>query len=123
MSESPVQFEGTAERKKWNMDYLGIAYAVIVVSGGAFGYAKSKSVPSLAAGLLFGTAIAYGAYQVSRNHYHTPSLIASSSLGALMGYKFASSGKIMPAGLLTGISVAMTVRYGIMAMMNKPMKN
>ncbi|XP_073986648.1 transmembrane protein 14C [Rhodnius prolixus] len=98
------------------IDHYGIMYAVLVGSGGAYGYMKSGSVPSLAAGLIFGTLLGVGAFQVSRNaDNYQLSLGTSALLGGLMGYRYYNSGKIMPAGLLAGISVAMAVRYGSMA--------
>lgn len=62
------------------------------------------SVPSLAAGLIFGTLLGVGAFQVSRNaDNYQLSLGTSALLGGLMGYRYYNSGKIMPAGLLAGI--------------------
>ncbi|XP_038247510.1 transmembrane protein 14C-like [Dermochelys coriacea] len=37
------------------LDWIGFGYAALVTSGGIIGYAKAGSVPSLAAGLLFGS--------------------------------------------------------------------
>lgn len=98
------------------VDHYGIMYAVLVGSGGAYGYMKTGSVPSLAAGLIFGTLLCVGAYQVSRNaENYQLSLGTSALLGGVMGYRYYNTGKIMPAGLLAGISIAMTLRYGAMA--------
>ncbi|KAK9511268.1 hypothetical protein O3M35_005855 [Rhynocoris fuscipes] len=100
------------------VDHYGIIYAVLVGSGGAYGYLKSGSVPSLAAGLIFGTLIGVGAYQVSRNvENYQLSLGTSALLGTIMGYRYYNTGKIMPAGLLAGISIAMTLRYGVLAVL------
>ncbi|KAF4802699.1 p21-activated protein kinase-interacting protein 1-like protein [Turdus rufiventris] len=49
------------------VDWVGFGYAALVASGGIIGYAKAGSVPSLAAGLLFGSLAGLGAYQVSQN--------------------------------------------------------
>lgn len=74
------------------------------------------SVPSLGAGLVFGTFLAYGAFQVSRDpsNYSTQ-LVTSSILAGAMGYRFYNSGKIMPAGLVCAISVAMIMRIAFNA--------
>ena len=45
-------------------DYLGYAFGALVAAGGAMGYVKKRSVPSLVAGLTFGGLAAAGAYHV-----------------------------------------------------------
>lgn len=62
------------------------------------------SIPSLGAGLLFGSLLGFGAYQLSSNpsnYYLT--LGTSTVLGGIMGMRFLNSGKIMPAGLIAGL--------------------
>lgn len=74
------------------------------------------SLPSLAAGLLFGGALLYGAVEASRDPAnYTTQLAATSILTGVMGYRFYSSGKIMPAGVVTLLSVAMLMRIGARA--------
>lgn len=41
-------------------DYVSYIYALTILAGGAMGYAKSGSLPSLGAGVLFGGAAAFG---------------------------------------------------------------
>lgn len=43
-------------------DVYSATYALLVAAGGVLGYAKAKSVPSLAAGLTFGALIGAGSY-------------------------------------------------------------
>lgn len=43
-------------------DIISASYAIIVAAGGIMGYAKAGSIPSLAAGLTFGTLIGAGSY-------------------------------------------------------------
>ncbi|CAH1390286.1 unnamed protein product [Nezara viridula] len=94
------------------MDSLGFMYAVVLAAGGTYGYVKSGSLPSLAAGVLFGSAIGMGAYQVSKNPENFYLALGTSTvLSGVMGSRFYSSGKIMPAGVICGISVAMALRY------------
>ena len=47
------------------VDYLGYLFGAVVAGGGAMGYVKKRSVPSLVAGLAFGSLAAAGAYHVS----------------------------------------------------------
>nr|XP_033790575.1 transmembrane protein 14C-like isoform X2 [Geotrypetes seraphini] len=103
-----------------SLDWIGFGYAALVASGGVVGYVKAGSVPSLAAGLLFGSLAGLGAYQMS----HDPknvwlSLIASGALAGVMGMRFYNSGKFMPAGLIAGASLLMVGRLGL-RMLNRP---
>ncbi|NP_001279149.1 transmembrane protein 14C [Callorhinchus milii] len=102
------------------VDWLGYGYAALVASGGIIGYAKAGSVPSLAAGLIFGSIAGIGAYQISENpHNIWLSLFASGTLTGVMGYRFYNSGKFMPAGLVAGLSILMLGRLG-WKMLQKP---
>ncbi|XP_074127623.1 transmembrane protein 14C-like isoform X1 [Sminthopsis crassicaudata] len=91
------------------LDWIGFGYAALVASGGIIGYAKAGSVPSLAAGLLFGGLAGLGAYQLSQDPKNIwVSLVASGTLTGIMGMRFYNSGKFMPAGLISG------ARYTVM---------
>ncbi|GFG33873.1 hypothetical protein Cfor_02603 [Coptotermes formosanus] len=94
------------------IDVLSFAYAATVAAGGVVGYARAGSVPSLGAGLLFGSLLCYGAYQTSQNPNNFLLLLGTSAaLGGLMGYRFYNSRKFMPAGLVTILSVGMVLRF------------
>ncbi|XP_021241830.1 transmembrane protein 14C-like isoform X1 [Numida meleagris] len=102
------------------VDWIGFGYAALVTSGGLIGYAKAGSVPSLAAGLLFGSLAGLGAYQLSQNPSNVwISLITSGTLTAVMGTRFYNSGKFMPAGLIAGVSLLMVGRLAL-KMVEKP---
>lgn len=59
------------------------------------------SIPSLAAGLFFGSVLGYGAYQTSQDPTNVAVFLGTSTaLGGLMGYRFYNSGKVMPAGVI-----------------------
>ncbi|KAK7863875.1 hypothetical protein R5R35_007209 [Gryllus longicercus] len=94
------------------VDIISFAYAATVAAGGIVGYVKAGSIPSLGAGLLFGSVLGYGAYQTSQNPENYGVLLGTSCvLGGLMGYRFYNSGKFMPAGLVATLSVAIAVRF------------
>ncbi|XP_069816279.1 transmembrane protein 14C isoform X2 [Dendropsophus ebraccatus] len=102
------------------VEWFGFGYAALVASGGVIGYVKAGSVPSLAAGLFFGSLAGLGAYQMSQDSRNVLlSLIASGTLAGVMGYRFYNSGKFMPAGLIAGASLLMLGRLGL-KMLQKP---
>ncbi|KAG7204481.1 hypothetical protein KM043_004912 [Ampulex compressa] len=97
------------------IDIPAFAYAATIISGGIYGYVKSKSIPSLGAGLLFGSILGYGAIKISQNPADMGVLFtASSVLGGLMGYRYYSTGKIMPAGIICLLSTVMVGRLAVM---------
>ena len=84
------------------------------------GYLKAGSLPSLGAGLLFGSAATFGAYQISQNPRNLSlALLTSGALLAVMGLRFYKSGKFMPAGLLAVVSLAQVARLGMRYASNK----
>ncbi|GLV36363.1 uncharacterized protein CBL_08855 [Carabus blaptoides fortunei] len=98
------------------VDLIGFAYAAAVAAGGFLGYYRAGSIPSLGAGVLFGGALAYGALQVSQNPAnYSLQLTTSSILAGVMGYRYYSSGKLMPAGAVCAISLAMIARIALRA--------
>lgn len=102
-------------------DWVGFGYAALVASGGIIGYARAGSVPSLAAGLLFGGLAGLGAYNQSKDPKNVwLSLVASGTLSAVMGMRFYNSRKAMP-GLIAGASLLMVGRLGLQ-MMEKPLE-
>ncbi|KAM9308621.1 transmembrane protein 14C [Gastrophryne carolinensis] len=102
------------------VEWFGFGYAALVASGGIMGYVKAGSVPSLAAGLVFGGLAGLGAYQMSQDSKNILlSLIASGTLAGVMGYRFYNSGKLMPAGIIAGASLLMLGRLGL-KMLEKP---
>ena len=94
-------------------DYISYGYALAILAGGVMGYAKAKSIPSLAAGVVFGAAATLGAYQVSQNpkDFYV-AFLTSGALLAVMGARFYKSRKIMPAGLIAGLSLVQVARLG-----------
>ncbi|XP_058497428.1 transmembrane protein 14C isoform X1 [Solea solea] len=106
-----------------SVDWVGYGYAALVASGGVVGYVKAGSVPSLAAGLLFGGLAGFGAYQISNDPKNVwVSLATSGALAGVMGKRFYGSRKFMPAGLVAGASVLMMAKLGV-ALLQKPQKS
>ncbi|XP_077410961.1 transmembrane protein 14C isoform X2 [Vanacampus margaritifer] len=99
-----------------SVDWVGYGYAALVASGGVIGYVKAGSVPSLAAGLLFGGLAGVGAYQISNDP------TTSGALTGVMGKRFYGSRKFMPAGLIAGASLLMVGKLS-MALLNKPQQS
>jgi len=96
-----------------SMDLATVAYGLCVAAGGVAGYMKAGSTASLAAGLTFGGVAILGAYLVSNNQPVGHYLVVGTAgtLTGVMGRRFMNSGKIMPAGVVTILSVAMLGRY------------
>ena len=94
-------------------DYISYGYALAILIGGLMGYVKAGSILSLGAGLIFGSAAAFGAYQVSSNPRNfILAFLASGALLAVMGLRFYNGGKFMPAGLMTILSLIQVIRLG-----------
>ncbi|XP_021567832.1 transmembrane protein 14A isoform X2 [Carlito syrichta] len=91
------------------MDLIGFGYAALVTFGSIFGYKRRGGVPSLVAGLCVGFLAGYGAYRVS-NDKRDVKVSLSFFLATIMGVRFKRSKKIMPAGLVAGLSLMMILR-------------
>ncbi|XP_062319176.1 transmembrane protein 14A [Osmerus eperlanus] len=88
------------------IDWLGFGYAATIALGGYMGYKRKGSLVSLIAGLLFGSLSAYGAILITNDPSdQNISLLASGTLAVVMGIRFKRSGKIMPAGIMAGLSL------------------
>ncbi|KAK2859335.1 hypothetical protein Q5P01_003955 [Channa striata] len=106
-----------------SVDWLGYGYAALVASGGVIGYVKAGSVPSLAAGLLFGGLAGFGAYQISNDPNNVwVSLATSGTLAGLMGKRFYASKKFMPAGLVAGASLLLVGKLSL-TLLQKPQES
>uniref|UniRef100_A0A8C6WMW7 Transmembrane protein 14C n=1 Tax=Neogobius melanostomus TaxID=47308 RepID=A0A8C6WMW7_9GOBI len=99
------------------VDYVGYGYAALVATGGVVGYVKAGSVPSLAAGLLFGGLAGVGAYQISNDP--KMSGCTAGALTGVMGKRFYGSRKLFPAGVMAGASLLMVAKIGL-SLLQKP---
>ncbi|XP_011482821.1 transmembrane protein 14A isoform X1 [Oryzias latipes] len=101
----------------WTMDWIGFSYAATIILGGYMGYKRKGSVMSMMAGLVFGAFSAYGAYNISNNPKDFQvSLLSSGALAAVMGMRYKKSGKLMPAGIMSGLSLLMVFRLLLLIM-------
>ncbi|KAM4729692.1 transmembrane protein 14A [Anableps anableps] len=99
------------------MDWIGFCYAAAIIFGGFMGYKRKGSVISLMAGLVFGGLSAYGAYNFSNNPKDVlVSLASYGLLAVIMGIRYKKSGKLMPAGIMTGLSLLMVFRLLLLTM-------
>lgn len=81
-------------------------YAVLLLVGGAIGYFKANSHPSLIMGTLSALAFGILAFQKGRlTDYAT--LCLAALLGMFFGYRWYLTGNFMPAGIMTLSSMAL----------------
>ncbi|XP_056290724.1 transmembrane protein 14C [Pseudoliparis swirei] len=106
-----------------SVDWVGYGYAALIATGGAIGFVKAGSTPSLAAGLIFGGLAGLGAYQISNDPKNIwVSLATSGALAGVMGKRFYGSRKFMPAGLIAGASLLMMGKLS-MTLLQKPQES
>lgn len=92
-------------------DIVAYLYSAVIASGGIFAYFKVGSVPSLVAGVTFGSLAGFGAYHSSQNPNNPYILLtASSLLAGAMGLRAVSTGKFMPAGLIFAMSLGIVAK-------------
>ncbi|KAM9847548.1 transmembrane protein 14A [Aulostomus maculatus] len=93
------------------IDWIGFGYAAAIFLGGFLGYKRKGSVMSLMAGLVFGGLSAYGAFNISNNPTDIKVLLLTSGLlSVVMGTRYKKSRKVIPAGIMSGLSLLMVFR-------------
>ncbi|KAG6931708.1 transmembrane protein 14A, partial [Chelydra serpentina] len=93
------------------IDWIGFGYAIVVALGGVVGYTRKGSIVSLAAGLFFGLVSGYGAYCVTHDSRDVKiSFFSAFILTIVMGMRFKRSKKLIPGGLIAGLSLLMILR-------------
>ncbi|GAB4846146.1 Protein FATTY ACID EXPORT 6 [Ancistrocladus abbreviatus] len=96
-----------------------IPYGLILICGGIFGYFRKGSVTSLGggvgAGLLLVLAgyLSLKAFEKRKNSYFALILetVIAAALTFIMGQRYMQTSKIMPSGMIAGISGLMTAFY------------
>ncbi|XP_003769198.1 transmembrane protein 14A isoform X1 [Sarcophilus harrisii] len=102
-------------RVTMTIDWIGFGYASVIACGGILGYHRKGSIVSLVAGLFFGLLAGYGAYRISCDSRDVKmSLFTTFFLAIMMGMRFKRSKKLMPAGIVAGLSLLMILRLVLM---------
>jgi uncharacterized membrane protein (UPF0136 family) len=84
-------------------------YGILLIVGGAMGYVKAKSVPSLVAGLVCGFIALFLGYRYVWHFAPHAALILSLVLIFLMGRRYLNTRKPMPALLIVVLSVVVAL--------------
>ncbi len=94
-----------------NLAVIVCVYGALVLIGGVMGWAKAKSRPSLIAGLIGGLALLIAGGAISRGIAAGTyaALAIALLLAVVMGIRFAKTKKLMPAGLVTALSVVVAL--------------
>jgi uncharacterized membrane protein (UPF0136 family) len=94
---------------------VAIIYGLLVFVGGLMGYRKARSVPSLIAGLAFGSALVVSGLYLWHGEQMglTAALVLAATLLVLMGIRFAKTRKFMPAGLVAVLSLVAMVVFAV----------
>ncbi|OAY55059.1 protein FATTY ACID EXPORT 5 [Manihot esculenta] len=96
-----------------------IPYGLILMVGGLVGYIKKRSMASLAGGvgtgllLVLAGFLSLKAFDKRKNSYLALVIetVCAAALTFIMGQRYMQTSKIMPAGIIAGISVLMTGFY------------
>lgn len=84
-------------------------YALLILTGGMIGYLKANSLMSLIMGGSFAVLLLLSAISMIKNQVlgYFSAIILTSALTVFFGYRFFTSWKMMPAGMMLILSVAM----------------
>uniref|UniRef100_A0A7C9CI54 Uncharacterized protein n=1 Tax=Opuntia streptacantha TaxID=393608 RepID=A0A7C9CI54_OPUST len=96
-----------------------IPYGLILLVGGLIGYVKKRSLASLAGGagagllLILAGYLSLKAFEKRKNSYFAliVETVIAAGLTYVMGRRYMETSKIMPAGVIAGISALMTAFY------------
>jgi uncharacterized membrane protein (UPF0136 family) len=77
--------------------HVNLSLGGLVMVGGAYGYWKKGSTPSLVAGLTIGSLLLGSGYMIATN---SDRMYEAHCMAIAMGGRFVSTGKFMPAGMV-----------------------
>lgn len=92
--------------------------AAVVAAGGVIGFVKAGSKASLIAGVVSAIVLGYAASRIPDRFGYQLSISYGLLLGVMMGMRFLSSGKFMPAGLVATLSLSLAVYNAFLFMTN-----
>src|SRR6187200_3246205 len=88
-----------------------IIFGLLTIAGGIIGYVKAGSVASIIAGSITGVLLLVAAFLVPEHRVAglATALIISLLLAAQFAPKFLRTGRVMPAGMMSVLSVIGTI--------------
>lgn len=88
--------------------YIVLIFGIVSAVGGIIGFTTAGSIPSLAAGILTGAILGVGSMGIIRTRMWGVylSLLVSIILAVFFGLRFSQSMKLMPAGIMLVLSLA-----------------
>jgi uncharacterized membrane protein (UPF0136 family) len=91
------------------ISYLVLVYALIVLAGGIIGKIKADSTPSLVSGLISSIFLAFSAFLLFKEKKagRWVALLLVFILDGFFTYRFLTTHAIMPAGLMSMLSLGM----------------
>ncbi len=84
-------------------------YGILLILGGAMGYVKAKSGPSLVAGLVCGVIVIFLGLRYPWHYAPWAALALALFLIVLMGKRYATTRKAMPALLIVVLSLIVAI--------------
>src|SRR6266478_9650927 len=84
-----------------------IVFGILTIAGGVIGYVKAGSLPSIVAGSITGVLLLVAAFLLPEHRASglATALILSLLLAAQFVPKFIRTGRVMPAGMMSTLSV------------------
>src|SRR5437588_10919790 len=84
-----------------------VVFGVLTIAGGVIGYVKAASVPSIVAGSITGVLLLVAAFLLPEHRAVglATAFIVSLLLAAQFVPKFVRTGRVMPAGMMSLLSV------------------
>ena len=88
-----------------------IIFGLLTIAGGIVGYIKAGSTASIVAGAITGVLLLVAAFLLPEHHVAglATALIISLLLAAQFAPKFLRTGRVMPAGMMSVLSVIGTI--------------